>query len=153
MSIIYEALKKVEEENKPKTSEGINKSQYKHRLVYLFLGFIFLSLFTGYFFFFKKASIEKPLTYIKGKYELQKVKREKPRLPSHTEKYEEVSTKTNKRKYYLQGIIYTKEAPLALINGKRVSEGESINNAVVKKITPKGVKLETKEGKIYLPLE
>ncbi|MDD5194942.1 MAG: hypothetical protein PHQ96_04600 [Candidatus Omnitrophica bacterium] len=58
-----------------------------------------------------------------------------------------------KASYTLQGIIYDELNPIALINGIQVKLGDRIGDAVVLDISSEGVKLEAKEGKIFLPLQ
>ncbi|MFH1876525.1 MAG: hypothetical protein ABH865_06515 [Candidatus Omnitrophota bacterium] len=55
--------------------------------------------------------------------------------------------------YILQGIIYDTKSPLALINGKKVSLGEAIADARVVMISSDGVELATGNTTIFLPLE
>lgn len=56
-------------------------------------------------------------------------------------------------RYGLQGIVYDSQNPIAIINGKQLSIGQSIEEATVIDITQKGVELEVKGNKIYIPLE
>lgn len=55
--------------------------------------------------------------------------------------------------YTLQGIIYDEESPLALINGKKVGLGDRIGDALVLDISGNGVELLINEEKKFLPLE
>ncbi|MDD5583721.1 MAG: hypothetical protein PHV55_01515 [Candidatus Omnitrophica bacterium] len=55
--------------------------------------------------------------------------------------------------YTLQGIIYDEENPLALINGKKVGLGDRIGDALVLDISGNGVELLINEEKKFLPLE
>ncbi|MEI8349499.1 MAG: hypothetical protein WCI77_05055 [Candidatus Omnitrophota bacterium] len=55
--------------------------------------------------------------------------------------------------YSLQGIIYDSQHPLAIINGKQLGIGQSIEDATVIDITQKGVELAVKGNKIYISLE
>jgi hypothetical protein len=59
----------------------------------------------------------------------------------------------DKPTYVLQGVIYGDEAPLALINGKKVSLGEAIAGARVVTISSDGVELANGNTTIFLPLE
>jgi len=55
--------------------------------------------------------------------------------------------------YSLQGIIYDSQHPLAIINGKQLGIGQSIDDATVVEITQKGVELAVKGVTMYIPLE
>ena len=152
MSIIYEALKKVEKKEPSLSVINISKeesaqqrkaqSSHKINKITLFavvgVGVFVLSLFAMHLFQSNLAARE-------------------------TSFYEAVYTRANSQNstvneessegYHLQGIIYTEDNPIALINGKRIGRGEKIGEAVLMSLSQKGVELETKDGKIQLSLE
>jgi hypothetical protein len=130
MSIIYEAVKKIEEKEKP-----FPKKKRKNKKIV----FLILILFAfGFYFFFSKKSFQE-----KSVYSSKKI----------TSK-DKIVKKESKQKYRLEGIIYTPQNPIALINGKRVKIGEEFDGLKVIEISEKQVQLKTEEGGvIYLSLE
>jgi len=117
MSIIYEALKKVEKRK--------NSSKGKRKWVFLLL--IFFLFFLGVFYGVRN----------KDKFYLKKSSSEK--LPSPQKE----------KKYILEGIVYDKKLPLAIINHKVLRKNDTIDEYKVTEITPSSVKLiNLKDGKI-----
>jgi hypothetical protein len=57
---------------------------------------------------------------------------------------------TGENKWRLSGIVYNSIKPLAIINGKSVSEGQNIGSATVVEISPKTVILEDSGAKVTL---
>jgi len=168
MSIIYEALKKIEEKEdlrvEPRPSpierkiisepkEQPQKPSYHiNKLVFFTavgVGIFSLSLFVMHFLHSRPAVLQSQnyeRLYVKrGAYSQPKLKN--PAFINN------VSDESSDKGYYLQGIIYTENNPIALINGKRVKKGERIGEAIVKSLSESGVELETKAGNIQLTLE
>jgi len=56
-------------------------------------------------------------------------------------------------KYNLQGIIYDDDSPIAIINGKKITQGETIAGAELINVSQKGINLETEGKIIYIPLD
>jgi len=120
MSIIYEALKKVEK--KSITSKG------KRKYFFFFLFFFFL-FFLGIFYGVRN----------KDKF-YQKKKSPKKITPSSSKK---------EKKYILEGIVYDKKLPLAIINHKVLRKNDTIDEYKVTEITPSSVRLiNLKDGRM-----
>lgn len=140
MSIIYEALKKVETSRK-----GEHFNSYKRKVI--LSSFIAVVVFLILFFIFQDNFINSSLitNFSNNKF--------KPAVNLNNQTYSFHKTdnrKNPKKKYFLQGILYTEDNPVALINGKKVFKGEEIDGAQVTDITGNGVELKTKKGNIYL---
>lgn len=58
--------------------------------------------------------------------------------------------KSSETIWRLSGIVYNSTKPLAIINGKSVSEGQRIGNATVLEISPKTVILDNAGAKVTL---
>ena len=133
MSIIYEALRKKEKkENRIKSSKNMS--------LVLLIGFIGVCIFTICIWsYFSQTDRKQPkvLTRLNSR-GVSGIKR--------------LGGKTKGFKYNLEGIIYDEEAPLALINGKRVKVGDKIEDAKLVSVSRDSVGLEDREGKIYLSL-
>jgi len=142
MSIIYEAVKKIEEKEKP----SLKRKGEKKKFIFLFL----ILCIIGLYFTLGKKTFKKRAVYLSKKVSFKKNSSEN-----------KIKDKSNQseglgfvRKYRLEGIIYTSQDPIALINGKRVKINEEFDGLKVIDIGKKEVKLKTKEGKvIYLSLE
>ncbi|UCD15816.1 MAG: hypothetical protein JSV34_01850 [Candidatus Omnitrophota bacterium] len=137
MSIIYEALKKAEEKNKP---------HYKPKSDFKIIFLIFMVMMgAGIFYVVWKTvsgsdfSPNSKVVYAK--------KEKKPKTNS--------LKKAIKKDigYNLQGIIYDKNEPLAIINGKQIRVGQSIEEALLTQISQEGIEIETSQGKVFISLE
>ena len=154
MSIIYEALKRIErrgaEEQPQPTFQGRQKKQPKLLLLIIFVGFvIFLSLFS-----IINSSRKKdvpPVSQVKPPVSVEVVAQKEPPKRNFTKK--QIIQEFPKGTYTLQGILYTQDDPISLINGKRVRKGETIDGAELTAIYQKGVELTSSGGRIHLPLE
>lgn len=138
MSIIYEALKKIEKK------EDKDKPLFtKHLFKYIFVivvGIVLFSFFSISIYFSRpKTKTASFFTYSTSKiFPLPEVQNDQSKTAASV-------------KYRLQGIIYDKDRPIALINGKKLGIGDNIEGARVVNISGNGVELETKEGKVYIP--
>lgn len=70
-----------------------------------------------------------------------------------TPKTKQIPTNYQKDTYTLSGIIYEKDQPLAVINGKTVSEGEKIGSGEIIKINKDSVEIKTENKTKLLNLE
>jgi len=119
MSIIYEALKKVEK----------RKNSSKGKRKWFFLLLIFFLFFLGVFYGVRN----------KEKF-YQKKKSPKKITPSSSKK---------EKKYILEGIVYDKKLPLAIINHKVLRKNDTIDEYKVTEITPSSVRLiNLKDGRM-----
>ncbi|UCG35823.1 MAG: hypothetical protein JSW17_03230 [Candidatus Omnitrophota bacterium] len=170
MSIIYEALKKIEKKEDPKVAptpfpvekvaepkeqQPQEEPSYRINKFVFFtavgVGIFSLFLFLMHLFHSKPVVRESPSlerAYVKrDAVSYNQPKLERPAFINNA------LDESRNRSYYLQGIIYTEDSPFALINGKRVKRGERIGGAIVKSLSESGVELETKDGNIQLTLE
>ncbi|MCM8787774.1 MAG: hypothetical protein NC935_06990 [Candidatus Omnitrophica bacterium] len=149
MSIIYEALKKIE---KKEINRPLSKSFYLFsnlKQILLIFGFVififgllkFIDIFKNKKDFFKNTSSNLNLQNEQKKI----LDNNRQNIPSNISLLSE--------KYILQGIIYDSQNPIALINGKKLSVGDKINDAKVINIFEDGVILEDKDGKTYLSID
>lgn len=139
MSIIYEALKKLE-----KRKENYRPSASKHLFRYIFMIVIGVCLLI---FFAPHMHISRTTRAVRSSPKGQKAMIKRVTLPGEDE------DKEGQMGYRLQGIIYDQERPIALINGKRVAIGDNIQGARLVNISDDNVELETEQGSIYLTLE
>jgi hypothetical protein len=140
MSIIYEALKKAE---KGSFSNYSNKDEPSARKINFKKVFTFTLVFGIVFFaaynFSNSAKTKKAGVIIlppKQKASINKLPKKASQL------------KTQKRTpaYTLEGIIFDKNRPFAVINGKKVYQGDEIDKFKVSEIKKDSVKLKEKEG-------
>lgn len=138
MSIIYEALEKRDKKNKL----GWKYLKINRRSIGIFsiviigiIAFSFLKGRTPKQKVCNKAGIVSP--------EQQAPVNPKPRLIS----------KRHSGKYDLQGIIYDEQSPIAVINGKKLNVGESIEEARLTEVSLSGVRIEVDGGTLFIPLE
>ncbi|MBU2436648.1 MAG: hypothetical protein KKE55_03005 [Candidatus Omnitrophica bacterium] len=124
MSIIYEALKKVE--NKEKNAPSIKSRENLFILIPLATGII--CLLTLGFLYFKE---DNPLFSTK----LKKMGMNKKKNTSSGEK------KYSPHHYILEGIVFDQETPSCIINGKVLREQDEISGLKVTNITPTSVEL------------
>ena len=134
MSIIYEALKKLENKDKP-----IKKS--KKRYIFIISVFLACALLV-YFFKYSNSDIK-----------------EKPKLEDFpkgliiSKKSEVPPLDKKENKYKLEGIMFDNRKPVALINKKILTVGDKIEDAEILNIYPDKVELKTQDGIEYLTLE
>jgi len=154
MSIIYEALQKVERSkdgvtlSKPKTIEPIiaiasPKPKNNRILLFLLLALlIVIALFVVPKYSFnpsRRIIPEQPV--ITDKYKIAEKKFIQDRQLSITEPKAQREESFPAGVYLLQGIVYDKEIPQAVVNGKNLRVSDKIDDFQVKEITPTTVKL------------
>lgn len=138
MSIIYDALKKAEgnsagiisKDNQPKEKKSNQNKVQLFILIALFLSISSIAVF--YFFSKKQGSSELVVSELKQK------KNQGPKLKKEIKKPE---AKLNNSSYRLEGIIFDQDNPFAIINGKRVYQGDKIGSFIVSKIKTDKVEL------------
>ena len=91
-------------------------------------------------FIFVEARIPASKSKIAGKKQKTDVKQGKPK----------VKPENNIPKLELKGIIFDKENPMAIINGEVYKEGDLIKSFRVVRITKDGVRLVSRNNRIYL---
>jgi len=136
MSIIYEALKKLENKNKT-----IDKPKQK----YIFIFITSLSILLSIYYLFKYSNL--------------KIE-EKPKLKEFSKDLN-ISKKLGdtplvdkkETKYKLEGIMFDNQNPVVLINKKILKVGDKIEDAEILNIYPDKVELKTQEGIEYLTLD
>jgi len=143
MSIIYEALKKAEKKlDKPPSS----------RKKFIKLGIILILFLIGGYFLF--TNFPKKVVKTKGyKKEKQKevsipLKRKISQAPSQKQ-----TPLQKKSRFILSGILYSKESPLAIINGQTLKIGEEIEGAKILDIKEDKVVIGKNSKKITLILK
>lgn len=127
MSIIYDALKKIE--GKDKTRQPTGKKRVNPVLVFFFAGLVIAVVLSGSQ-YFKKKSVFMPDKAAKARYAAQK---ETAASPAFETKWTD--------NYVLEGVIYDPETPLAIINGKILRKKDKIDDLEVTNITPNSVEL------------
>ncbi len=132
MSIIYEALQKIEKTPVPK-----EKNQTKIKMISLTV--IGVTFCIGYLYFLYNAG---------GSYLNKKEPSPKQEISSSQRE-----NKNSSGQYKLAGIIYEESKPIAVINGKTISQGEKIGKAIVKTINKNNVELSIENKTIILNLE
>ncbi len=156
MSIIYEALKKIEERDlKPQAfTYPSTKRPFPYFLIFLFLG---LSGWGFYFLYKSKPSLKVPAYNNLNSFSPSKNERLNPTpglsllaLESPLKEKASLSAKTS---YILQGIVYDAGASFAIINGKKVTTGEGIGKARLIRISEDSVELEIDKERFSLTLE
>ena len=154
MSIIYDALQKVERSKEsivlpePKTIDQViaaRRSKPKNNKILFFLLFALL-IITAVFvvprFSFnpsRRIILGGPITV--DKYKIAEKKFIQDRQLSITEPKAQREEIFPTGVYLLQGIVYDKEIPQAVINGKNLRVSDKIDDFQVKEITPTTVKL------------
>jgi hypothetical protein len=138
MSIIYEALKKVEKKNGREEKRIINypKPALKSKIMIplALIGIICIG-FIGKGIWGNKTEVADKPKQVKAKQKAL-VKKAKVRRQN--------------RGFSLQGIIYDEANSLALINGKKISIGEEIKQARLVGVARDSVELDTKKGRIRI---
>ncbi len=154
MSIIYEALQKVErtkDENVLPPPQPIGKAvaarktKPKNTRIVFLLSFLILLIMAIFVVpkysskSFNQAITKNPITTNKPEiseksiFQNTQVTLAKPKMPPEE--------KIPAGVYVLQGIVYDKEIPEAVINGKNLKLSDTIDGFEVKEITPNSVKL------------
>lgn len=160
MSIIYDALKKVEESNNISSREKVSKEHKLKPKIYLvyilviclgfFIASIFLELFTKPLQINTKV-ISKNLPQIDKTPDLNIIPQTLPPKdtpisesnisyqPPETKKEPEVS-------FVLNGVFFSQDEGYALINNRIVKEGDLVDGMTVKRIRLEEVELRNPEG-------
>ncbi|MDD5069175.1 MAG: hypothetical protein PHV17_00435 [Candidatus Omnitrophica bacterium] len=173
MSIIYEALKKLELK-KPTKGLKVNNRTRAFQMPYktnYFAVVIIVFISLGFLFWFNKFSdsllgsqkiATSPVNALSGG-----LKQSDSRSLTRFAKSNEAGFKVEKTWpltrqdikesfsddiYQLQGILYTEDKPFAFINGRKVNVGDWVNNARVDKITVNGVELVSGNDSFVLGL-
>jgi hypothetical protein len=157
MSIIYEALKKIEKTKESQSQVLPSKHTIKVIVLLISAGITILSLST-IFRFFSSNNIKTNVNMESKVSSLPENIEDKTKDSVSLKREDRKDLLQEKREdkitvYHLQGIIYDEESPLAVINGKKVTIGAEIGGARLLSISPEGAELETKDGKIYISLE
>jgi hypothetical protein len=135
MSIIYDALKKVESSRRPdKINNPLKKkSVIRKYLLYLFiavLGFLTANISLKMLGAEKRSAQPTPLSYPAQSQDIAPIQN----LPNEEKPHLE---------YFLNGIFVTEDESYAIINNKIVKEGDRLNEATVLRINPDSVELKT----------
>ncbi len=138
MSIIYEALEKRDKKNKP-----IRKYFRINRKSIGILSIIIIGVIA---FPFSKG---KPSKAVVGK-DAGIVRLEQEPAVRFKEK---LIGKKDRGRYNLQGIIIDEKGPIAVINGKKLNVGETIEEARLTEVSLSGVSVEVEGGTLYIPLD
>jgi hypothetical protein len=143
MSIIYDALKKVESKNKDNLPIRNRKNTFV--LVLSLIGVILIFILGSQYFKKRTVLTSSKIAKIK-EIPSKKIKEEALKgLPSATDlatgKEASNLDKEWSVNYILEGIIYDQEAPLAVINGKILRKKDRIDDLEVINITPTSVEL------------
>ena len=155
MSIIYDALKKVEKsgESVLKNNKEVPALKNKIKVYFIYILFLALGLFVAKTFFSylnhqppqvkaaKKTQITVPQNNTIKIPPLQQ-----PQLPPAVENKEPPPKPT----LILNGVFSSGEESYALINNQIVKTGDKINGAVIKKIAPEEVLLDYENSEIRL---
>jgi hypothetical protein len=154
MSIIYEALQKVERSKagvvlpEPKTIDsGFAARRPNPKNNKILFSLLFVLLLVAAVFVVPKYSFgpsmrvvsESPAT--EDKYKMAEKKFIQDRQLSITEPVAQSEKSFPAGVYILQGIVYDKDVPQAIINGKNLKVSDMIDGFQVKEITPNTVKL------------
>lgn len=139
MSIIYEAIKKLENKDKSKLP-GKNKKKTFLLLVLL----VSIIVFAFSIQYFKKKVVKET--------NIKEAKGPMPGMDSIPEKDAVDSKEDLSSNYVLEGIIYDYLAPLAIINGKILKKYDKIDDLAVINITPNSVELLNPKDNTILTL-
>ena len=154
MSIIYEALQKVEQSKDgiapPKSQPmeqaiAVNVSKPKNTKILFFLlaAFLFIALISFLPKYYPKPvnqpNFKNPIVASKDKISEKKPTQDK--TAGITEPKIQTEQQPVVGGYLLQGIVYDEQLPSAIINGKTLRVSDSIDGLQVKEITPTTVKL------------
>jgi hypothetical protein len=154
MSIIYDALRKVDKKNKnnnKRNKKSRNKPVKSRRLLAIILSSIFcILLFTSLIFYFKASNYRSPKFLAKSSVtkSTDKNNQQLQRKPLPPKQYK-------KGQYLLEGIINDQKVPLAVINGEVLSVGDKIGAIKILEINDKSVKIfdSRKQAESYLNFE
>jgi len=153
MSIIYEALKKVEEKKSLESSEVekvindnskmIKAKQPSKKSFFMLLMILVITLGV---FILQKGGYLYPRKNEKLRARDLSILKKKILKPT-------VLVRKAFGRYVFEGVIYDEESPSAIINGKVLKESDQIDNFVVTDITKNSVKLIDKKNGTFLKLD
>jgi len=156
MSIIYDALKKVEEANtagaKPEAAKQKKHPEHKVKSYFLYALIVCLGFFIGnlVFGFLSSPAAPKSLSIAKKRYPAKTGIKVKPApLPFIMPPAAEVK-KEQQGSWVLSGIFFSENEGYALINNQIAKEGDVIDGATVKRINLDGVDLESAGSTVKL---
>ena len=140
MSIIYEALKKVENTPSPKMEKATLKSRPILRSVFLYLLIICAGLFLANAFFAFLSSPKKPAGAVKT-------------IPAASANNVASSAALELKKgsqapFILSGVFFSEDEGYAIVNDQIVRAGDTIGGATVKQITLSEVVLENWDSSV-----
>lgn len=153
MSIIYEAIKKLENKDKSKLP---GKSKKNIFLLVLLLVSISIFVFGIQYSKNKVVSLSSITNIIKGLLDqetnIKEAKGPMPKADLIAERDAVDSKEDLSSNYVLEGIIYDHLAPLAIINGKIFKKYDKIDDLAVINITPNSVELLNSKNNTILTL-
>ncbi len=146
MSIIYDALKKVEESKEVEASLKVSRlkhSNFKYYAAYFMVVVLGVAVARIIFSFSLKA-VSSPAA-AKEKTVLTSVLAPNPQavIPPVVEEPKKIA---RYEKFVLNGIFYSEQDSYAIVNNQVVKEGDIINEAVVAKINENNVLMRTSDG-------
>lgn len=144
MSIIYDALKKVEDSSvkdlRPQDSGGKSlKHKFKPYLLYILAacaGFFIVNIF--FVFLTNSKKVSGANTPVPSKISLAKAQAGKQQPPSSDPPVK----MSSKGLLILNGIFFSGDEGYALVNNHILKEGDAVNGAIVKRITVDEVEVE-----------
>lgn len=153
MSIIYDALKKVEESAGLGSKIGVDeapKARHKNYLIYALVVGVGIVIANLFFNFFSKVPSRTYLEASKGG-EVSKIALPTVNIAKETSAVEVIKPSSSVTKespsLALNGIFYSDNQGYALINNQIVKEGDSVSGANVKVISSNEVELDY-EGQV-----
>ena len=155
MSIIYDALKKVEEANtagaKPEAAKQEKHPKPKVKSYFLYALIVCLGFFIGNLVFgFLSSPPPKSLSIAKKRYAAKTGTKVKPApLPLIMPPAAEVK-KEQPGSWVLNGVFFSENEGYALINNQITKEGDVVDGATVKRISLGGVELESAGSTVKL---
>lgn len=138
MSIIYEALEKRDKKNKSGGKYLKIKRKSIGILLIIIMGVIAFS-------FFKEKTWKDAVGKDTGIVRLE----QEPAVKFK----EKLISRKDRGRYNLQGIIFDEKWPIAVINGKKLNLGETIEEARLTEVSLSGVSVEVEGETLYLPLD
>lgn len=171
MSIIYEALKKVEKSTAPQKTDTERSRRLKPKIFLLYILLVCAGIFIANIFFnflagVSKVSINSPIVKVQ---QTQTTKSQAPvlswELPTPESSKKEIplpevkkaslpvvvdTKRQSEPELTLNGVFFSQEEGYALINNRIVKEGDLVEGAVVKRIALDEVELDFQGSVIKL---
>ena len=161
MSIIYEALQKIEETNQEKdfqinvpTKEDIpqkGKSRILNFRLFILLG-ILIVLSLNYFLFMSKKEKVPYQSYKFFSGQQTSLSTESTANPKKLSFVEKFKTKAKASSYVLEGVVFDESSPFAIINGKLLRQSDQIGDFVLTEIREDSARLTSYDKSITLDL-